>query len=216
MSHPALYNHSDHLFQLGILYMENEQLKKAEDSFFNAVSNSKDQENTIARLYTTYKKNRLLEEFIKFSERISSNMPFSYAINIYIARAMLDLNRYEQAEKVLLELNQKDESPAVYYWLYRIAEREKKLDKMEMAIQKATMLEPYNSDYHLIFSQMLARQKKYELAEKEMDLAIKYAVKASPGLFSHRATIRMNREDYQHAINDWKSAFLLQPNNARL
>ncbi len=214
ISHPALYDHSDHLFQLGILYMENEQLEKAEDSFFNAISNSKDPENTIARLYTTYKKNRLLEEFIKFSERISSNMPFSSAINIYIARAMLDLNRYEQARKILIEFTQKEESPTAYYWLYRIAEKEKDLDKMEMAIQKATMLAPNNSKYHLIFSQVLVRQKKFGLAEKETNLATKFAVKPSPDLYNHRALIRMHREDYQNAIKDWKSAISLQPAKA--
>jgi tetratricopeptide (TPR) repeat protein len=89
-----------------------------------------------------------------------------------------------------------------------------KWDNMELAGQKATVFEPDNSQYHLLFSSALKRKKKLTRAEKEADLALKNAAKPSPWLFNHRAWIRWSRQDYQGAIRDWKRAAGLKPDRA--
>ena len=85
---------------------------------------------------------------------------------------------------------------------------------MELAIQKATVLDPENSRYHLIFSKVLKRLKKLERAEKEAGLALDHSVKPLHWLFDHRAWIRWSRKDYQGAVKDWKSAIAVKPKKA--
>jgi len=93
--------------------------------------------------------------------------------------------------------------------------REKKdWDSMELAIQKATVLDPENSRYHLIFSKVLKRLMKLERAEKEAGLALDYSVEPSRWLFNYRAWIRWSRKDYQGAVKDWKSAIAVKPRKA--
>jgi tetratricopeptide (TPR) repeat protein len=77
-------------------------------------------------------------------------------------------------------------------------------------------LDPKNSHYHLLFSQVLNRMKKLDRAEKEAGLAIKHATRPSASLFNHRASIRWKKEDYARAAEDWKSALPMQPRNASL
>jgi Flp pilus assembly protein TadD len=58
--------------------------------------------------------------------------------------------------------------------------------------------------------------KKLDRAEKEAGLAIQHAAKPSHSLFNHRASIRWKEQDYQGALQDWKSALTMQPGNASL
>ncbi|MFH1479986.1 MAG: tetratricopeptide repeat protein [Pseudomonadota bacterium] len=101
-----------------------------------------------------------------------------------------------------------------YYWLFRIAEVEKDWDGMELAIQRATVLDPANSDYHLRFSNVLKRLKKLERAEKEATLAIQHSAAPSPWLFNHRAWIRWGLKDYTGAVHDWQASIRLAPRKA--
>jgi len=80
---------------------------------------------------------------------------------------------------------------------------------MELAIQKATVLDPTNSKYHLLFSRVLERLGKLDRAEREAGLAIKHQIEPSPWLFDHRAWIRWDRKDYTGALQDWESAIKL-------
>ena len=210
------FNPIKYYTHLGKLYLQNGQLRDAEESFFNLVSNSKDIEKTMADLYNIYKKKGDTEKFIRFYQRAAKRFKLSPSTDLFLARSMMDVNQYDQAKKILLAMNKEEQSSTVYFWLFRIAEKEKDLSGMELAIQKATILEPTNSRYHLIFSKLLSWKKKLDMAEKEAGLAIDYSNKPSSGLFNHRALIRMGKKDYSGAIKDWKSAIILQPKNAHL
>jgi tetratricopeptide (TPR) repeat protein len=135
-------------------------------------------------------------------------------MDILLARSLIDLKRYHKARQILIDLNQKEPTAKAYYWLARIAQIEKDWDSMELAIQKATVLEPKNSHYHLLFSRVLKRIRKLDRAEKEAGLAIKNSAKPSPGLFNHRAWIRWAQKDYLGAVKDWKLAIRLSPKRA--
>ena len=137
-------------------------------------------------------------------------------MEILLARTLIDLKQYCQAQRILTELVQKRPDAEAYYWLARIAEAEKEWDSMELTIPKATVLEPENSGYHLIFSRVLKRMKKLERAEKEADLALKYQKKPSPWSFNHRAWIRWARKNYRGALQDWIKAIGLKQNSAAL
>ena len=147
-----------------------------------------------------------MEELYRFYQHVSRRFILSYQIDILLARCLIDLNRYNKACQILIDLNQKEPTAEVYYWLARIAQAEKDWDSMELAIQKATVLEPKNSHYHLIFSRLLKQIKKLERAEKEADLAIKHSAKPSPWLFNHRAWIRWAKKNYMGTARDWRLA----------
>ncbi len=199
---------------LGRLYVKNGQLEEAEESFFKALSMSRTKERHLENLYRVYEREGYFEELYRFYHRVSRSFALSAKMDILLARSLIDLKRYHQAQRILKELNQERPTAEAYYWLARIAEKEKDWDSMELAIQKATVLDPKNSRYHLIFSKVLKRLKKLERAEKEAGLALDYSVEPSHWLFDHRAWIRWDRKDYQGAVKDWKSAIAVKPKKA--
>jgi len=199
---------------LGRLYLKNGVLKEAEASFFKGLDLSRSKEKHLEGLYRVYKKEGYMEELYLFYQQVSRRFSLSYRMDILLARCLIDLNRYHKARQILIDLNQKEPTAEAYYWLARIAQIEKDWDAMELAIQKATVLEPKNSHYHLIFSRLLKQIKKLERAEKEAGIAIKHSAKPSPWLFNHRAWIRWAKKNYMGAARDWRLAIRLSPKKA--
>ena len=210
----AIDNNSAHYLHLGRLYVANGQLEEAETSFFKALAMSQTREKDLEGLYGVYKGNGYSEDRYRFYERVSKNFALSPRMDILLARSLIDLNRYNRAGRILDELNRKEPLAEAYSWLARIAEKEKDWDNVELSIQKATVLDPENSSYHMRFSRVLKRLKKVDRAEKEAGLAIKHSAKPSSGLFDYRARIRWSKNDYQGALEDWTSAMALEPKKA--
>ncbi|MBW1705281.1 MAG: tetratricopeptide repeat protein [Deltaproteobacteria bacterium] len=210
----AIDNDSANYLHLGRLYVANGQLEDAERSFFGALSMSPTKENDLEGIYNVYKKNGYLKDLYRFYEKVSKSFALSPRMDILLARSLIDLNQYNQAGWILEKSNQKEPTANACYWLAQIAEKEKDWDRMELAIQKATVLDPENSSYHLRFSRVLKRLNKVDRAEKEAGLAIRHSAKPSSGLFNHRALIRWTMKDYQGALEDWTSAMALEPKKA--
>jgi len=209
----AFLNNSEDYFRLGRLYLENGQLKEAKRCFVEGLTMSQNREKDLGGLFGFYQKKGYTEELFQFYDQVKSRFPLSYKMDILLARSLMNLKRYHKASRILNELNDKEPSAEAYYWLARIADQEKDPNKTELAIQKATVLDPRNSRYHLFFSQVLARINKLDGAEKEAGLAIRYSDKPSSGLFIHRAQIRWRKKDYSGAAEDWESAIALDPDN---
>ena len=159
----SIDNNSGNFYRLGRLYLENGQIEKAEESFFRALSISQTREKDLAGLFRVYQTKGYSEELYRFYHQAGKNFDLSNRIDILRARSLIDLKRHEQSRKILIDLNQKEPSAEAYYWLARIAEKEKDWDTMELAIQKATVLDPENGRYHQIFSQVLKWLKKLVL-----------------------------------------------------
>jgi len=135
---------------------------------------SRSREKDLERLYHLYKKAGYPDKLYQFYQQVGRDFILSSRIDIFIARSLIDLKRYNEARRILIDLNQEEPVAEAYYWLARIAKIEKDWDGMELAIQKATVFDSKNSHYHLIFSQVLKRLNKLDRAEKEAGLAIKY------------------------------------------
>jgi tetratricopeptide (TPR) repeat protein len=201
-------------YYLGRLYLKNRQFEKAEKSFFEGLSLSLNREKDLEHLYRYYKSKHDTKKFCQFYENARESFELSVQSDILLARSLIDSKDYQQARQVLMNLNREEPSAEAYYWTARIAEIEKDWGRLELAIQKATVLDPGNSRYHLIFSRVLQRLKKLERAEQAADLAIKYALTPSPALFNHRAWIRWHLEHYPEAAEDWEAAIQLESENA--
>lgn len=214
LRYQAFDNKAGDYIQLGRLYLKNGEIREAEESFFEALDLSGSKEKDLERLYRLYKNEGYIEELYRFYQQVSRRFILSFRMDILLARSLIDLKRYYKVRQILIELNQKEPRAEAYYWLARIAQIEKDWDSMELAIQKATVLEPLNSHYHLIFSRVLKQIKKLERAEKEAGLAIKHSAKPSPWLFNHRAWIRWARKNYMGAARDWRLAISMSPKKA--
>ncbi len=210
----AFENHSGTYLHLGRLYLKNGQAEEAEKHFFQALKLSGAKDKDIGQIYAVYKDEKASEKFYPFYRQARQRFALSYRTEILAARSLTDLKQYREAREILTELNRSNDDPEAYYWLACIAEAEKDWERMDLAIHKAAMLDPKNSQYHLKFSEVLARLNRWEEAEKEADAAIRYQTKPSPWTFNQRAWIRRQRENYAGAIEDWTSAARLKPDMA--
>jgi tetratricopeptide (TPR) repeat protein len=213
LSQPFTNSAGDYI-HLGRLYLKDGDPAGAQESFFKALELSGSKQGDLERLYRIYRDEEYSEEFYRFYGQASRRFNLSYQASILLARNLIDLKSYHQARGVLVDLIQKEPTAEAYYWLARVAQMEEDWDGMELAIQKATVLEPANSQYHLLFSEVLKRMRKLDRAEKEATLAIRHSPQPSPWLFNNRAWIRWAQKDYSGAAEDWKSAIRLRPETA--
>jgi tetratricopeptide (TPR) repeat protein len=214
IDHKDMKAHSGNYVHLGRLYVEDKQFADAEATFLKALAMSQNREGDLNAIFRAYTSTKHYKELLTFYQQATDTFQLPARTDILFARTLMDTEEYDRAKDVLNELNQKDPNAEAYYWLFRIAQKQKDLDAMELSIQKAAFLDPKNSQYHLQFSQVLNRMNKVGRAEKEAGLAIEHAPKPSAGLFNYRASIRWKKEDHRGAADDWKSALVLQPTNA--
>lgn len=207
-------NRAADFIHLGRLYLKSGEKEKAEENFLKALNRSPDREKDVNRIYRIYKGEDLLEEFAGFYAAVGNRFALSPGMGMTLARSLMDSERYDRAAEALMDVNRKDPTAGACYLLARIAEKQKDWDSMELFIQKATVLDPDNGSYHLIFSQVLKRLKKLERAEKEAGLALQLQDNPSPWTFNLRAGLRWDLEDYEGAAKDWKIAAGLKPDHA--
>ena len=207
-------NRTSDYFQLGRLYLNNEQIEEAKHNFLKGLAMSRSRERDLENLYNVFKKKGLMEELYGFYAYVNGRFRLSVGMDILLARTLMDMKMYDQARTVLEKANRKETKARTYSWLARIAEIEKDWDSMELAIQKATVLEPANMQYRRKFFRLLKQLGKLKSAERELGQIIKYSKKPSSGLYHERARMRWNRKDYTRAIDDWNSAIRLSPQNA--
>jgi len=172
MREKTFENNTGNYIILGSLYLKDGQSENAEICFFHGLKISKSKEKDLARIYPIYKNENQSERFCQFYQEITRHFILSYQSDILLARALTDLKKYQDAKEILNQLNQKEPYAEAYYWLARIAELEQDWDSMELAIQKATVLDPKNRTYHQVFANVLRRLKKYDRANKEAQLAV--------------------------------------------
>ena len=202
------------LIHLGRLNLKAGDIEAAETGFITGLDKSTARETDLARIYSYYKSEERLADFPAIYDQVRSRSMTTGRMDITFAQALIDKQEYEQARDILMQVNKGEGNAEACYWLARIAEKQKDWDSMELSIQKATVLAPRNSSYHLVFSNVLRRLKKLERAEKEATLALEYEARPSPWTFNHRASIRMALKDYEGAAGDWRAAISLKPDHA--
>ena len=211
----AFQNSADDYIQLGRLLLKNHRPQEARDAFSQAVNMDPFQIGHLENLYNLLKKDGHLDELYTFYQEIRRDTAFPSKTDLLMARCLFDLRRGTQAQRVLKDLLEENPSAEAYYWLAKTYEVEKNWDKMERAIQQAIVLDPDNSEYHLLFSKLFKYLGKLERAEAEADLAISHDEGRSPWLLNHRAWIRLARQDPAGAVADWQRAIQLKPDTAR-
>jgi len=160
---PYENNENNYLFT-GQLFLENKEFDKASDEFISGVVKSKKAEDFIKRIYYSFKKEQLFEEFMAFSRKVEEKVGNIRESGIFVARARIELGLYELARARLIQMNSEKQSSEAFFLLGVIAEKEKDWDGMELNSQRATVLDPDNCHYYQFFAKSLKLQKKYAQA----------------------------------------------------
>jgi tetratricopeptide (TPR) repeat protein len=213
---PTATNTSGDYCHLGWLYLKNARYTEAEIWFFTCLDTSHDRERDISDICREYQPVGA-EALMAFFTGVRGRYPLTTKMELALARSLIALKHINQAEDILIALAQRDPSSAnVHYLLSRIAEIQKDWDRMELAIQKATVLDPTNLQYRQIFYDLLKRMGKLSAAEQELDRII--AATQNPGLqiLEERAQMRWNRKDYPGAIQGWEEGLKIAPTRANL
>ena len=207
-------NRPSHDIRLGRLFLQVAQQDRAEEAFMQALEKSTARDKDLERIFSAYKAQDRTESFIAFFERADQEAPFSLEARLVVARALIETRALIEARHLLERLNRRRPTAEAYDLLYRIARAQKDLDRMELAIQKATVLDPRNSRYHTLFSRVLHQAGKLEDAERAATRALERSDKPSPGLYHDRARIRLGLNDLPGALSDWNAAMALAPDKA--
>jgi tetratricopeptide (TPR) repeat protein len=199
---------------LGGLYLNNGQIENAKVYFIKGLYVSTPFEKALQTIGHIFKNSNHMDEFFAFYQEVTQRFILSPKMHIISARYLIDLKQYRKAQRILMELNRQTPTAEAYYWLARIAEREKDWDQLELNIQKATVLAPSDMNYRRMFYGVLKRLKKHETVEREIGLMIRNSDSPSPRLYDERAKFRLSRKNYTGAVEDWKLAIGLAPQNA--
>ncbi len=206
------FENSTHDYMLlGRLYLKNAQFNQAEEAFITAFNMSISPADTLERIYRLYKNEKLYEMFYQVFQKVETGIPVSPESIILKAQLLMELEKFKEAKDILADLGSSEQDAKAYYWLYRVAEIENDDDAMELAIQRATVLDPENTGYRKIFYNHLKKMRKFTTAEKELSRIIEITDPSKAGLYNERAWMKWNRQDYEAAISDWLVAASLQP-----
>ncbi len=164
-------------YHLGRMFLKNARYDAAAASFIHALALEQSREKGMERLYGVYRSANALDEFDPFLQRARQSFAFTDRMEIVYARVLMDQERLNMARRVLDELNRNHPTPEAWYLLARVEEKEKDWGAMELAIQKAVVMDPDNARYHRVFAGVLRRRKKPERAEKHERLAEQLAEK---------------------------------------
>lgn len=207
-------NQPQHYINLGALYLQTAQKDRAEQAFMRALVNSENRTSDLRRVLAAYNDQEQALSFVAFFERADREIPFSLEARLVVAKALISTQAYSEARSLLEQLNLRRPTADAYYLLYLIAKEQKDIGRMELSIQRATVLDPRNSSYHYQFSRVLRRAGKLEDAEKAATRAVDRAEKPSASMLHYRATIRLRLNQLSGALSDWKSAMALAPEKA--
>jgi tetratricopeptide (TPR) repeat protein len=202
---------SHRLLQLGGLLLEAGDIPRAEERFLQAIETSAQPERELADITGRLKRAGRIDRALALYQEAEQRRLIPENGGLQLARVLLELGQLPEARALLEKVNRRRPDPEAWTLLARIAEREADWDAMELAAQKAAMLDASRPEAHLLFAQALVRLKKWERAETELDLALALSTPPSAGLYHQRAVVRMARGDPQGAAEDWQAAARLEP-----
>ncbi|MFH1489327.1 MAG: tetratricopeptide repeat protein [Pseudomonadota bacterium] len=206
-------NRAGDYMHLGRLCLKGRRIEEANHHFLKGIEKSRSRERALAELYHVFKNEGLKVELYRFYKLVDNRFDLSDRTGIFMARSLIDLEQYEQARPILINMIRSAPTGEAYYLLARIAEIEEDWGRMELAIQRATLFEPAKLEYRTAFIRLLKRLGKLESAEREIGQAI-ISANRSPWLFNERAQIRWKLKNYAGALEDWESAIRLSPRKA--
>jgi len=164
-----------HHYHLGSLHLANGEAGAAGDAFLEGLRQSRDRERDLDRILGYYHREKDAAGFVALFRAAAAQTALPPEADMILAQALISMEHYTAAREILSALIRRKPLARAYYWLAKTAEAQQDWDAMELAAQKATILEADNSRYHALFAQVLTRLKKYDRAKQARALADHYS-----------------------------------------
>lgn len=210
---------SGYFLALGNLQLEAKQYQAASTSFLTGLEKGSvhERRKRMNTVYYYYHRKKEYSAFLKLCDEVEHRFKTGDLLELLRAQCLFQMGQYGFARTHLLKISSNTFLAKSFALQARIAEKQKDWDAMELSSQRATVLDPENSSYHLLFSRSLVRQKKFIQAERAATAAIKSSSnQKSSWLYNNRAWIRWSLKDNEGALHDWERAVSLSPDNAGL
>jgi tetratricopeptide (TPR) repeat protein len=159
-------------YHLGKLFVLAGKPKPAFREFDTYLRQKPIAEKTIKSLFSFLKKHNYLEELVNSKELQDKHHPWRRLLDLYVAKAFIELDELESAKEKLNAINANKSEPLAFYLLAKVAKKQKDWDTMELSIQRATVLDPNNGNYWNILADSLIYQKKYVPAVEYIQKAL--------------------------------------------
>lgn len=164
---------TNNLIKLGFLFLKAEKKRLSAEAFLSGLNKTTTPQKHLDTIYNQFKKQKNYSGFVEFAIFAEVNNFTNDKLQLHVAKAQIAQQLFEPAKETLRSINVAEPNPEAWYLLAIIAQKQKDWDAMELSIQKATVLDPYNGKYFNILANALIYQKKYESAVKYMQEAIK-------------------------------------------
>jgi len=214
MDHRRFQNTAGTYVTLGGYCLKAGRFDPAATAFADALDLADDRQAVLESIYQRYRQVQASHQAARFFERLSNDSGARSKVAVLLARCYLDLSLPSQARETLDESLSQRPTAEGFYWRAITARDEKDWDAMELAAQKATVLEATGSRNHLLLAEALEKQKKLDQAETALSLALHHSPKPDVWLYHRRAWIRWGRQDFAGAAQDWQQAIVLLPERA--
>ncbi|GAB6146600.1 tetratricopeptide repeat protein [Desulfocicer niacini] len=196
------------------LYLKQKDMDKSFELFLKALGRSGNLKKEYTAIYNQFRAEKLFDEFINFARYVKEKRRHSPVGEMIMVRCFMDMGQLEVAKARLERIIDKKPTAHAWYLMATLAEKQKDWNTMEIASQRATVLDSSNSHYHYYFCRALQRMGKHEQAETAITHAIETVKKKSVGYYNHRAWIRWTLKNYSGAIEDWQQCLELKPDTS--
>ena len=188
--------------------------QEASEAAMKALRLSANRNQTLRDLWWIYQEAHRFRSFLSLLTQAEASIQLPDSRRILQAACLTELGNTAAAQSALLLVKNPDYQAEALRSFANLAQRDKNWDAMELAAQRATVINPKNSDNFYLFAQALRPQKKYRQAAEAMDKAIAVATKQNPWMYSFRAWNRWDDNNLEGARADWLKATQLLPDNA--
>ncbi|MBW1989640.1 MAG: tetratricopeptide repeat protein [Deltaproteobacteria bacterium] len=207
-------NSESHYLRLGRLKLL-ANLPDAGGEFLRAMYLTHDPANLLHRIFLQYKDADRLADFVVFFREAGGRASLPLESRLVLGQSLFEDGLISLAEEVFTGLaEQNPGDPEVWRWLAECAQKREDWDKMELSIQRATVLAPDVPFYHYLFSVSLEKQGKLLLAEHQMELALS-GENPPASMYNRAGRLSFKRKDYERAYSYYRKAATLVPENAR-
>jgi len=145
---------------LARLYLKKGDVTQSYPFFLRVLLGSDGMEKGFESVYKTFRRGKRLDDFlgfVQFAEKSRAQARMSPWLQV---RCFMDMGNLESAKAVLLKINTRKPTARAWYLLAQIAERQKDFDGMELASQRAMVLDSQNKKYRAYFIKARKRNGK--------------------------------------------------------
>jgi len=142
------------------LHLQKGDVVQSYPLFLRGLLGSDGMEKGFQAVYETFRREKRLNDFhgfVQFAEKSRVQARMSPWLQV---RCFMDMDELESASAVLLRINTRKPTAKAWYLLAQIAERRKDFDAMELASQRATVLDSQNKKYRAYFIKARKRNGK--------------------------------------------------------